>query len=123
MKVRTGSGGPTKARLLNAAALKDAKKKSVVVQITDVREAPKDWNARCVIDIIGFDGYGSMAMNATNTNAMVEVCGDESENWIGRQIQIGLTKTSFAGRPVDGLVITNILAKKALPKAKDPWEG
>lgn len=103
-------------RLLNAAALKDAGKKSITVQIADVREAPADWNAKCVIDIIGFDGYGSMAMNATNTNKMVEEAGADTDKWIGRPIQISLGKASFAGRPVDSLVIVNVLAKKALPK-------
>lgn len=118
MKVRTSSGsGSSKPRLLNAAALKDAKKKSITVQIIDVREAPADWNARCVIDIAGFDGFGSMAMNATNTKTMVAEAGDETDNWIGRPIQINLGKATFAGREVDSLVIVNVLAKKALPKA------
>jgi len=119
MKVRTSSGGSNKPRLLNTAALLAAKKKSVVVQIIDVREAPEDWNTRCIIDIVGFDGYGSMAMNATNTKKMVEECGDDTDAWIGRPIQIKLGKATFAGRDVDSLQIVKVLAKKALPKRKD----
>lgn len=118
MKVRTSSGGSDKPRLLNAAALTAAKKKSITVQIVNVREAPEDWNARCIIDIVGFDGYGSMAMNASNTRKMVDECGDETDAWIGRPIQINLGKAQFAGREVDSLQIVNVLAKKPVPKVK-----
>lgn len=116
MKVRTSSSSAPKPRLLNAAVLRAAKKKSITVQIVDVREAPADWNARCIIDIIGFDGYGSMAMNASNTKKMVEEVGDETDAWIGRPIQINLGTAQFAGRDVDSLQIVNVLAKKAIPK-------
>jgi hypothetical protein len=125
MKVRGSAGGSAsdKPRLLNAAALKDAKKKSITVQIIDVREAPADWNARCVIDIIGFPGFGSMAMNATNTKKMIDETGsDESDNWIGRPVQINLGKATFAGREVDSLQIVNVLAKKKIPKDVKPGE-
>ena len=116
MKVRgSASNASAKPRLLNAAALRNAKKKSITVQIVDVREAPADWNARCILDIVGFEGYGSMAMNATNTKKMIEEVGDETDEWIGRPIQINLGTATFAGQDVDSLQIVNVLAKKKLP--------
>ena len=124
MQVRGKASGATsdKPRLLNAAALVAAKKKSITVQIIDVREAPEGWNARCVIDIIGFPGYGSMAMNATNSEFMIKEVGAESDAWIGRPIQISLGKATFAGREVDSLQIANVLAKKKVPKDAKPGD-
>ena len=42
-----------------------------------------------------------LVLNKTNTNAIAEMHGDETDNWMGKTVILFPTKTEFGGKKVD----------------------
>jgi hypothetical protein len=42
-----------------------------------------------------------LVLNKTNTNAIADLHGDETDNWKGKEVVLYPTKTEFAGKSVD----------------------
>lgn len=61
---------------------------------------------RIVIDLDGF--IKPIVLNATNLQAIISSLGDETDSWLGATVRVGKHRTKFAGKPVDGLLVTVI---------------
>ncbi len=56
-----------------------------------------------------------LVLNKTNANVINEVYGSETDNWIGKDIDIYPTRVEYAGRMVDGM---RVRIPAAPPKGK-----
>jgi hypothetical protein len=67
--------------------------------------------------ILAFDEIDQkLIVNTTNRDVLVELFGDDTDDWTGRKIILYVTKVTYAGKRVDGLRIRDRLPKE--PKAK-----
>lgn len=46
-----------------------------------------------------------LIINATNAGNMSEAFGDDTDEWIGRTIKVGVHKVLYAGKKVDGIYV------------------
>ena len=59
----------------------------------------------------------AMALNKTNTNTLIAAYGWDSDDWVGKVVQIFATETNFQGRMVDAL---RLKAPKRQPEKEEP---
>jgi hypothetical protein len=65
--------------------------------------------------VLHFEGQTKpMVLNKTNTQAIEEAFGDESDEWAGHKIKIYCAKVDFGGKKVDGIRVQPIVPKPAL---------
>jgi hypothetical protein len=65
----------------------------------------------------------SLPLNVTNFDAVADICGDDTDDWPGCQIELYPTKTTMAGRSVDAIRVkppTKPAKKTAAAKAAKP---
>ena len=53
---------------------------------------------------------GVLVLNVTNTLAIAQIYGNESDNWINRQIVVTAGPKQFGNRIVDGIIVSPPLA-------------
>lgn len=54
--------------------------------------------------VVYFDGHEKgLVLNRTNANAIADILGEETDNWIGHKIIVYPARTNFKGRQVDCL--------------------
>lgn len=88
-------------------AAKDLGKNKVTGTITAVypetqKGKDSDGSTKLVVELD--EGETRFQMNKTNAIALAKELGDETDDWIGRRLQIGTGPTSFNGKPTIGLV-------------------
>lgn len=54
-----------------------------------------------------------LALNKTRLNKLVELLGDDAEEWIGKQIAIYPIDVAFGGKTTVGVAIGTVVRKKA----------
>lgn len=73
----------------------------VKVQISDVKNEEIGTDRKMIMYFVG--KQKGMVLNKTNAKTLAEQFGDETDNWIGAQIEVFAMKVDFQGRMVDGL--------------------
>ncbi len=73
----------------------------VKVQISDVKSEEIGTDRKMIMYFVG--KQKGMVLNKTNAKTLAEQFGDETDNWIGAQIEIFSMKVDYQGRMVDGL--------------------
>lgn len=69
--------------------------------------------------ILAFDELDQkLIVNTTNRDVLVELYGDDTDDWVGQKISLYVTKTTFAGKRVDGLRIRDRVPKGKAPAPK-----
>jgi hypothetical protein len=53
-------------------------------------------------------GGGALGLNATNLRTMANAWGPETDNWIGKEIELYVGKTSYEGRDRDSVLVRTI---------------
>ena len=61
--------------------------------------------------------------NRTNSNTIVESYGDETDDWIGKKIQLYKSRTEFQGRMVDCVRVQGPKSTAAAPPPADFGEA
>jgi hypothetical protein len=46
-----------------------------------------------------------LVLNRTNLDTLVEAFGDDTDKWIGKKIQLAITKVMYAGKRVDSISV------------------
>jgi len=62
-----------------------------------------------------FESGKPMVINRTNWEALEDAFGD-SDDWAGHKVKIKAVRTSFQGKPVDGIRLDPIVPKPATAK-------
>ena len=56
--------------------------------------------------VLHFDGIEKvLSLNVTNKNIIRDSWGPEAEEWIGRTLAIKVHRTSYMGKPTDGIIV------------------
>ena len=91
----------------------DLQGKEVRVEIFDVRLEDVSGEGTEEKAVVYFkDKQKGLVLNITNRNRLVAAFGDETDDWLGKEIFIFSEQTQFGGRPVEGLRI-RVPAKEA----------
>lgn len=108
----------------NAKLLKGEDLKKSELQVTiffkGVRSAPDGWDSALIADIEESHGCMAFALNKTNIGKLVDLIGDDYEEWAGYEVtleKIKVANPAKGGILVDGLSVT--AAKKS--KRKVPF--
>lgn len=73
----------------------------VKVQISDVKSEEIGTDRKMIMYFVG--KQKGMVLNKTNAKTLAEQFGDETDNWVGAQIEVFSMKVDYQGRMVDGL--------------------
>ena len=93
----------------------DLQGKEVRVEIFDVRMEDVSGDGSEEKLVMYFkDKQKGLVLNITNRNRLVTAFGDETDDWLGKEILIYPEQTQFGGRPVEGLRV-RVPAKEAKP--------
>jgi hypothetical protein len=66
-----------------------------------------------------FDNGSVLSVNATNGPTLMRAYGAESNDWIGKQIELSIGRTQFQGEARDSIMVRPIsppIQKRPLPK-------
>jgi len=94
----------------------DLKGQTIPLTISDIgthvfNEGKSDQKVQIILTFEGKEK--KLGLNATNARTIGALLGDESDNWIGKQIKIYPTKTDFAGEMVDCIRIVQDVPPEA----------
>lgn len=83
--------------------------------ITIISEAKQEYNekfdrdvVRATIEIPSGDRK-VMTMNAQSVRAMVSMYGDESTEWVGKEVEVEKAKVSVGGKMVEAIFIKEVI--------------
>lgn len=79
----------------------DLQKRTVTVKIIDVRMEDIDSNHKPVLYFDGKDR--GLVLNKTNARMIAYQLGDDTDAWVGAEIDLYPTMTSFQGKPVEAI--------------------
>ena len=79
----------------------DLNGQTVQVQISAVTVKDFDEGQKLVLGFVGRDQ--TLVLNKTNTNAVIDLYGGETDDWIGRDVEVYPTRVDFSGKQVDAL--------------------
>lgn len=85
-------------KYLKAADLQ-GKIHKVVIDGLEQKEVGEDKEKMWVLSFRGKDR--GLCLNVTNTNMLIDLMGDDTDDWMGKEIQLGPEKTDFGGKKVD----------------------
>jgi hypothetical protein len=80
----------------------DLRESPVQVRLTTVGEGKFDR------PVLGFDDGTQLSLNATNNRVLVGAYGPESDNWIGKTIELRLGEVEFNGNVQKSIVVKPI---------------
>ena len=61
-----------------------------------------------------------MVINRVNEDRLVDMFGDEMDDWVGREIVLGVERTQFQGKTVNGLRITEAPRRQPQQNGRPP---
>jgi hypothetical protein len=113
----------------------DLNGQAVQAQISAVTVKDFDEGQKLVLGFVGRDQ--TLVLNKTNTNVVIDLYGGETDDWIGRVVEVYPTRVDFGGKQVDALrlrppvapaapletpVVQTVAAQPAAdPNAEVPW--
>jgi len=103
--------------LLKGSSL-PAKIMELVIKVTAVREAPEEWDSALILDFETQHDCEALALNKTNTRALIGFLGDDFDQWEGATVTLEKFKTRNpkTSQLTWGLLVAN--AKLARGKKK-----
>lgn len=81
----------------------NVKEESIIAPIENVEKQEVGTDKKWVLFLRGHDK--GLVLNATNTRKLIELFGDESDNWIGKRIELFFTEANFKGKAVGAVRI------------------
>lgn len=66
------------------------------------------------------NGSKPMVLNKTNTSVMVDLYGDEMDDWAGKPAILTTHRVTYQGKPTNGLLLESPPAGTKVPKAPPP---
>jgi hypothetical protein len=64
----------------------------------------------------------TVQLNVSNTRTLIRVWGKNSEDWVGREIDLSIGQVDFRGEPTDSIVISPASAAIPIGERKPPVE-
>jgi hypothetical protein len=93
--------------------------KSVTATVQSVAmEDMGDDGKKPVVRFVG--ASKGLVLNMTNANVLIEAYGDDTDNWLGRQIELYPARTEFRGKIVDAVRVRMPAGAVAAPPAPAP---
>jgi hypothetical protein len=104
------------------------------IKIADVRDGPIQAQIAVVRegkydkpDLV-FDSGDVLSLNATNNQTLVRAYGANSEDWVGKEIELLLGEAPYQGRQIESVTVRPISpplkpADQKRPAAKPPAES
>ncbi len=86
----------------------------VTIAKVGIEEVGQAKDRKATLSFVGKDK--GLVLNRTNTKALIDAFGKDSDAWVGQKIELYATETLFQGKPVQGLRVRPA-PKKAAPKA------
>lgn len=83
----------------------------LVIRKIEIKEFDADGGGKERKPIIFFDGEKQMVCNKTNGNAIAELYGEETDNWIGKEIVLVVRDVDFQGKSTPAIRIKNLNSK------------
>jgi hypothetical protein len=80
----------------------DVRNCSLPLQIATVKEGKFD-----KLDVVSETGE-TLSLNATNTKILVRAYGPNSDEWIGKEIELTLGTVNFQGKPQEAVIVKPI---------------
>ena len=92
----------------------DAKAKQIVATISSLEvELVGQGQDQKKKPVLHLEGQKPMVLNRTNFETLCDAFGD-SDEWAGSKVKVYVVRTSYAGKPMDGLRVEPIVPKPAL---------
>ena len=99
------------SNLLKAQDVTDAGgEMPLIIRKVEVKEFESDGKSERK-PIIFFDGDKQMVCNKTNGNSIAELYGDETDNWLGKEITLIVREVDFQGKSTPAIRIKNLNSK------------
>jgi hypothetical protein len=75
--------------------------------------------------VLRFNDDTLLSINATNAKTLLRAYGEESDDWVGKMVELYIGSTSYQGQPKDSILIKAIspatpIAERTAPKPVDP---
>jgi hypothetical protein len=77
------------------------------IQSVAVEEVGDDREEKLVVAFNG--AKKSLVLNKTNASALVSAFGDDTESWIGRNVELFTVPVNFNGRTYDGVRVRSVV--------------
>lgn len=88
----------------------------VTIKSVDLKEFDSE-NGKESKPVLTFTDDHQMVCNKTNGTTLAAMFGDDSDNWLGKQITLIVAQVDFAGKQVPAIRIKNLDSKDALIQA------
>jgi hypothetical protein len=82
------------------------------------QEMPNDGGEKWVVHFEEFDK--GLVLNVTNTRKLGELCGDQSDDWIGKRVQLHVVPVAFRGEEIDAIRVKQAGQSRVKPGSKAP---
>ena len=94
------------------------------IKVADVRDGPLRMQIAAIKkgrydkpDVV-FDSGETLSLNSTNTRILVRKYGPDSEDWIGKEVELRLGQVPFGGQLQDSVVVKPISPASVADKGK-----
>ena len=85
----------------------------------EMKTFDRDDNSKDTKPIIFFEEGNQMVCNKTNANAIADMFGEETDDWLGNQITLIVKDVEFQGKTVMGIRVKNTNSRDVL--IQDFW--
>jgi hypothetical protein len=77
--------------------------------------------------VLRFNDNSLLSINATNAKTLIRAYGPESDDWIGKEIELCIGETQFQGRPKDSILVKPVsppipIGERKTPKPSKPTD-
>ena len=86
----------------------------LTIENIEMKTFDRDDGTKDTKPIIFFSDEKQMVCNKTNANAIAEMHGDDTDDWIGKQITLVVKDVEFQGKTVLGIRVKNLNSKDGL---------
>lgn len=83
----------------------------LTIEKVEIKEFDADNGGKERKPIIYFKEGKQMVCNKTNGNAIAEIYGDETDNWIGKEITLVVRDVDFQGKSTPAIRVKNLNSK------------
>ena len=67
-----------------------------------------------------FESGDCLSLNSTNTHTLIKAFGPNSDDWIGREIELHIGEIEFEGKPIDAILVRPISPPLAAAERTKP---
>ena len=103
------------SNLLKSQDLLDAGgEMTLTIDRVEMKTFERDDNSKDTKPLIFFQEEKQMVCNKTNANIIAEMYGDDTDDWIGKQVTLTVKDVEFQGKTVMGIRVKNLNSKDEL---------